>query len=677
MNPLISDYVLPPFEQIQADNVVPGIELVLKENRNQIEKLSKLENPNWKNLMYELEGVDIRLSKAWSPIGHLNAVKNTPEIREAHAKAEEMLVEYSTWVGQNKDLYHAILKVKNNDEYVSLNTAQQQAVDHAVRDFKLAGVGLEGDSAKKFAALTKELSKLTTQFQNNVMDCTDSWFYDVTDKSMLAGVPEAVIQAAQDKAKAAKVEGYRLGIDFPTYYAISKYADNQEIRKTLHKAYFTKASTLGPHDKKYDNSEVMKNIVRIRSELASILDFTSYAEYSLATKMAKDTDEVFEFLYSLAEKAKPFAQKDYEALRTFVKEKYNIDKVNPWDVSYYSEKQKQALFDISEEELRPYFPIDKVLSGMFEITNRLYGMTVKPHAGVETWHEDVTFYDIYDSSGELRGQFYLDPFARPNKRGGAWMDEALTRSKKTDGSIQTPVAFLVCNFQPASTGKPALLNHTEVLTLFHEFGHGLHHMMTQIETRDVSGINGVPWDAVELPSQFFENWCWQDDALQLISGHYETGEPLPAQQLEKLKQAKNYQSGMFILRQLEFAIYDLRIHKEFDKNKDDQLKNILDETRDQISVIPVAEYSRFENSFTHVFSGGYAAGYYSYLWAELLSADAFSLFEEQGIFNANTGKSFLNNILEKGGSEEPADLFAAFRGRAPKIDALLHSHGLI
>ena len=673
MNPLLSDYSLPPFHKIEAAHIVPAIEEVIAQNRNQIEAITQLKNPTWENVMYTLEGGDALLSRAWSPVSHLNSVKNTPELRAAYVEAEPKLTEYGTWVGQNTALYQQIRKLQDSSDFANYSKAQQQALKHAVRDFKLAGVALEGDKRAHYAQLKQELSQLQTQFEHNVMDCTDAWHIDVKDEEKLTGIPEAILMNAKQKAQEAKAEGWRLGLDFPTYYSVITYADDQSLRQTFHQAFATRAATTGPHGKKFDNTDIIKQIVSKRQELANLLGFESYAEYSLAPKMAKSSTEVFDFLNQLVDKARPFAQRDYQSLQAFAKNSFNVDKLEAWDIAYYSEKQKQALFEITEEVLRPYFPIEKVLKGMFEIVNRLYGMRIEKHEGVPVWHDDVTFYDIFDANGEMRGQFYLDPFARANKRGGAWMDDALGRRIQDNGQIQHPVAYLTCNFQPAASNKPALLSHSEVVTLFHEFGHGLHHMMTQIDVADVAGINGVPWDAVELPSQFFENWCWQDEALGLISGHVETGEPLPQAELEKLKKAKNYQSGLFLVRQLEFALFDMNLHHD-QHVKDAQ--SVLDNVRAKVSVIPVPEYNRFQNSFSHIFAGGYAAGYFSYLWAEVLSADAFGRFEDEGIFNQTVGQAFLNNILEQGGSEDPGVLFERFRGRAPTVDALLHHHGL-
>ncbi|MBI2792688.1 MAG: oligopeptidase A [Gammaproteobacteria bacterium] len=677
-NPLLQDSPLPAFKDIQAQHVEPAISELISRNLKAIDKLvENLQSPTYETLILPIEELEDALNKAWSPVGHLNAVVNTAELRTAYNNCLPMLSDYGTQIGQNQGLYNAYLALKESQSYTKLSIAQQKVITNAIRDFKLSGVALPQAQREQFAKLSQELSQLESQFQDNVMDATDHWHLDVKDSQMLAGLPEQAIKLAKVVAEKAQMSGWRLTLDFPCYQSIITYADNRQLRQQIHEAYFTRASDKGPDAGKWDNTHLMEKIVSTRHQMAQLLGFDNYAKRSLAKKMAKSTEQVITFLEELAIKAKPFAQKEFAELQAFAKGEYDIEKLEPWDIAYYSEKLRQKRFAISQETLRPYFPVPVVLKGMFEVVHRLYGLRVSEKAGVETWHPDVRFFEIYDNQNQLRGQFYLDLFARNHKRGGAWMDEARVRRLLPNGQIQTPVAFLTCNFRAQVGDIPSLLTHDEVITLFHEFGHGLHHMLTKIECASVSGINGVAWDAVELPSQFMENWCWQKEALSFISGHYQTQEPLPDDLLEKMHRAQNFQSGMMLLRQLEFSLFDFRLHCEFNPESSARIQEILDDVRSKYSVTPIAPYNRFQHSFGHIFSGGYAAGYYSYLWAEVLSQDAFAKFEEEGIFNPNTGNAFLHKILEKGASEDPDVLFRDFRGRDPDINALLHHRGLV
>lgn len=676
-NPLLTDFDLPPFADIRAEHVEPAISELISYNLSKIDELTQSQGTlTWETLVNSIEEWEDKLSKAWSPVGHLNAVLNSPELRGAYNNCLPKLSDYSTQIGQNQKLYEAYSALKESASFSALNQAQQKVITNAIRDFKLSGVALPKEQRMRFAKLDQELSKLHSQFQDNVLDATDNWHLDIEDVSLLKGIPEASITLAKQAAEKAKAPGWRLKLDYPCYQAVITYADNAHIRQKIHQAYATKASELGVSPEKWNNTDLMEKILATRHEMANLLGFKNYAERSLAKKMAKKPEQVISFLTELAIKAKPFGERDYKELVAFAKTEYGIEKLESWDVAYYSEKLRQKRFSISEEMLRPYFPAPKAISGMFEVVKRLYGINIVEKKGVKTWHPDVQFFQIYDEDKNLRGEFYLDLFARNQKRGGAWMDEARVRRIKQNGKLQTPVAYLTCNFRPPIGESPSLLTHDEVVTLFHEFGHGLHHMLTKIDYASVSGINGVAWDAVELPSQFMENWCWQNEALQFISSHYQTQQPLPADLLEKMHKAKNFQSGMFLLRQLELAIFDFRMHLEYDPQKGGRIQEILDEVRHQYSVVPVASYNRFQHSFGHVFSGGYAAGYYSYLWAEVLALDAFSKFESEGIFNKVTGKAFLEKILEKGGSVDPDILFRDFRGRDPEIDPLLKHHGL-
>ena len=502
------------------------------------------------------------------------------------------------------------------------------------------------------------------------------WEKIITDENQLKGLPESALQAAKQSAQNKGVEGYRFTLEIPSYLPVMTYCENRQLREEMYRAFVTRASEQGPNAGKWDNSAVMEEILTLRVELAKLLGFEHYTDLSLATKMAENPQQVFDFLENLAVRCKPQGEKELAELEEFCKTTENVTALEPWDITFYSEKQKQAQYSINDEELRPYFPEDRVLSGLFELIKRIFNIRAVERFGVDTWHKDVRFFDLIDETDEVRGSFYLDLYAREHKRGGAWMDDCIGRKRNADGSLQKPVAYLTCNFNAPIGDQPALFTHDEVTTLFHEFGHGIHHMLTQIDISEVAGINGVPWDAVELPSQFLENWCWEEQALAFISGHYQTGEPLPKEKLTQLLKAKNFQAAMFVLRQLEFGLFDFRLHHNYQPNKADQILDQLKSVKQQVAVIKGVEWARTPHSFSHIFAGGYAAGYYSYLWAEVLSADAYSRFEEEGIFNPTTGKSFLDEILTRGGSEEPMALFERFRGRKPTLDALLRHKGI-
>lgn len=674
-NPLLENHTLPPFSKIKPSDIEPAISKLIEDNLVAIEKMLDAGANTWHTLIEPMELLDDVLSKAWSPVSHMNSVVNSPELRDAYNNCLPLLSDYSSKIGQNKRLYEAYQSISKSDAFKDFDQAQKKVIENALRDFKLAGVALEEKDKAEFANLKQELSKLQSKFSDNVLDATDHWFMLVEDANTLKGLPEHVITAAKEKAEKESQKGYRFGLDFPSYQAIMTYAEDRDLRKTMQEAFVTRASDQGPDKGKFDNSQLMNQIIDVRARLAKLLGFENFCDYSLATKMANDPKEVLSFLETLASKAKPFAQKDYDAVKQYANDEFGVEDFQPWDLAFYSEKLRKKNFDISQEELRPYFPLPVVMKGMFEIIQKLYGMRIEARKGVDTWHEDVSFFDLYDENNQLRGQFYFDLYARNQKRGGAWMDECRVRHVH-QGQAQIPVAYLTCNFTPPVGGNPSLLTHDEVLTLFHEFGHGLHHVLTKIDYPPVSGINGVPWDAVELPSQFMENWCWEKDALKLISSHYQTNAPLPDDMLARLKAAKNFQAGLGMIRQLEFALFDFKMHLQY-QAPDAKIQQTLDQVRAEYGVVPVPAYNRFQHSFSHIFAGGYAAGYYSYLWAERLSSDAFSRFEEEGIFNESTGRSFLNEILEKGGSQEPSDLFLAFRGRQPSIDPLLRHHGLI
>ncbi len=676
-NPLLTPFSLPPFSAIRPEDIVPAVQSALADCRAAVERVVAQPGPfTWDNLCQPLAESDDRLSRIWSPIGHLNSVKNSPELRAAYEQALPLLSEYGTWVGQHEGLYQAYRSLKEGAAFEALSVPQRKAVDNALRDFELSGIGLSADKQQRYGEIVARLSELGSTYSNNVLDATMGWSKLITDEAELSGLPESALAQAQAMAQAKEQGGWLLTLDMPSYLPVLTYADNRALREEMYRAFATRASDQGPNAGKWDNSEVMAETLALRHELAQLLGFDTYADKSLATKMAESPEQVIGFLSDLAKRARPQAEQELAQLRAFAKQHYGVDELEAWDITYYGEKQKQHLFSISDEQLRPYFPEQRVVEGLFEVVKRIYGITAKERKDVETWHPDVRFFDLFDANGELRGSFYLDLYARENKRGGAWMDDCVGSLRKADGTLQKPVAYLTCNFNRPLGDQPALFTHNEVTTLFHEFGHGLHHMLTQIDTAGVSGINGVPWDAVELPSQFMENWCWEPEALAFISGHYQSGEPLPKAMLDKLLAAKNYQAALFILRQLEFGLFDFRMHFEYNPEKGAQILPTLAEVKKMVAVVPSPSWGRFPHAFSHIFAGGYAAGYYSYLWAEVLSADAYSRFEEEGIFNAETGKSFLDNILSRGGSEEPMALFKRFRGREPQLDAMLRHYGI-
>ncbi|WP_429067806.1 oligopeptidase A [Aeromonas veronii] len=676
-NPLLTMDSLPPFSQIKPEQVQPAVIQAIADCKQKISDVLAQRDPHtWDSLIAPLEEVNDRLSRIWSPVSHLNSVLNSEALREAHDACLPLLSEFQTYVGQHEGLYQAYLALSQSDDFPLLSGAQRKEIQNTLRDFRLSGIGLPAEAQQRYGEIQARLSELASRFSNNVLDATQGWHKLVADEAELAGLPDSLRAAARQMAELKGKEGWLFTLDIPSYLPVMMYADNRELRAEMYEAFTTRASDQGPNAGKWDNSAIMSELLTLRRELAQLLGFANYAELSLATKMADKTEQVVSFLTDLAAKSLPQGKAELEEIRAFAAEQHGQSELAAWDLAYYAEKLKQHKFSISDEQLRPYFPASKVVKGLFEVVKRVFGMKVRERLGIDTWHPDVRFYDIFDADDELRGSFYLDLYAREHKQGGAWMDVCLGRRYRQDGSLQKPVAYLTCNFNGPVDGKPALFTHNEVVTLFHEFGHGIHHMLTRIDVAGVAGINGVAWDAVELPSQFLENWCWESEALAFISGHYETGEPLPADLLEKMLTARNFQAAMQMLRQLEFALFDFRLHQEFDPANPAQLPALLDEVRSQVAVMTPPAFNRFQHSFSHIFAGGYAAGYYSYKWAEVLSADAFSRFEEEGIFNPATGQSFLKNILEKGGSKEPMELFRAFRGREPKVDALLRHCGI-
>lgn len=668
---------LPQFSKVIVKDIEPQLDQLLSENRKAIADLlgSQIEY-GWKNLVQPLDELSDRLNHFWSPVSHLHSVANSEELREVYHHCLPKLSAYATELSQNMKLYLAFRSLAESEAAETLSQEQKQYLKNELRDFRLSGIELDEAKRQRYADIKARLSQLTARFEEHVLDATNAWLLHVEELSRLEGLPLHSLERAKEAAKARNLEGAIITLDFSSYYPFMSYCADRELRHTLYEAYVTRASELGPNAGQFDNAGFMVEILNLRHELANLLDFSNYAERSLATKMASDCDQVIDFLEDLVRKAKPFAEKEYQELTKFAKECGHVGTLEAWDISYYSEKLQQARYAISQEELRPYFPTDKVLQGLFNLTKKLFGVQIKEEQGIDVWHPSVRFFTVYDEANNLRAGFYLDLYARNNKREGAWMDDCIIRRRKADGSIQHPVAYLTCNFSPAVNDKPALLTHDDVITLFHEFGHGLHHMLTQVECMGVSGINGVAWDAVELPSQFMENWCWQEDVLKNMTEHYETKEPLPHALFEKLIKAKNFHTGLFMARQLEFALFDLELHRNYVPGKTN-IQEVLDQVRKKVSVIPVPAFNRFQNSFSHIFAGGYAAGYYSYKWAEVLSSDAFSKFEEYGLYDAGVAHSFLENILEKGGSQDAMDLFVAFRGRKPSAEALLRHSGLI
>ncbi|WP_019868406.1 oligopeptidase A [Methylovulum miyakonense] len=675
-NPLLTDSILPLFSAIKPEHVEPAIDQLLAEARATVEKcLQTKQNYTWEKLIAPIADAEDRLNKAWSPVSHLNSVCNNEELRAAYNACLPKLSEYATEIGQNKRLFYAYRLIAKHSEFSTLDSAQQKIIRNALRDFRLSGVALSEEKKQRYKEICQELSQHTSHFEENVLDATNAWNKVINNKRDLVGMPESAIAGAKQAAEQAGEEGYMLTLQFPSYNAVMTYADSRELRREVYEAYTTRASETGPQGGHFDNSLLMEQILSLRHEKAKLLGFNNYAELSLATKMAKKPEDVIGFLENLATKSWRQARNDLIELQNFAREVHSFIEMEPWDISYYSEKMRQHFYQLSQEEVKSYFPVTRVLPGLFAVAERLYGLNITEIFDFDTWHPDVQFFQIHDRDGQLRGQFFIDLFARPKKRGGAWMDDCVSRKKSGD-NVQIPVAYLTCNFTPPTGDAPALMTHDEVTTLFHEFGHGLHHMLTQVDHLGVSGINGVEWDAVELPSQFMENWCWEKDALALMSGHYETGEPLPDSLFEKMLSAKNFQAGLFMVRQLEFSLFDFRIHLEYEPERGGRIYEILEQVRKHVAVIQPPKFNRFPHSFTHIFAGGYAAGYYSYKWAEVLSSDAYSLFEEKGIFDQETGHSFLTNILEKGGSQNAMDLFVEFRGREPTIDALLRHNGI-
>lgn len=672
MNPLLDFAGLPRFSEIKPEQVSPAIQQLLQDNQALVQRLADdSASPTWANFVAPLEDANERLSRAWSQVSHMNSVVNSPALREVYNENLPKITEFYAELSQNLKLFDKFKALRASPGYAQLNAAQKKIIENELRDFRLGGAELAEDKKQRFKAIQESLASLSAKFEENVLDTTNAYALYVSDPEDVRGIPADVLEAAQTAAQADQKSGYKFTLHAPSYMPVLQYADKRALREELYKAYSTRASEFGKPE--WDNTALISQLLALRQEAAQLLGFKSYAEVSLATKMAQTPSEVKAFLHELAQRAKPFAQRDLAELQAYAREQYGATELAAWDIAYYSEKLREARYGFSDEEVKQYFPETSVLPGMFKVVETIYGLRIQP-AAAPVWHPDVRFYSLIDTQGDLVGQFYLDLYARQNKRGGAWMDDAIARRRKNTG-IQTPVAYLTCNFSAPVGDKPALFTHDEVITLFHEFGHGLHHLLTKIEELGVSGINGVEWDAVELPSQFMENFCWEWDVLQPMSRHVTTGETLPRALFDKMLAAKNFQSGLFTLRQIEFSLFDMHLHDDFDPTH--KPLDLLERIRDEVAVLRPPAYNRFPNNFSHIFAGGYAAGYYSYKWAEVLSADAYSLFEENGVLSAETGHRFWSEILGQGGSRTALESFVAFRGRAPTIDALLRHSGMV
>jgi len=685
-NPLLLKNPIEKIDQIKPEHVQPAISQVIQENQAEIETLVKnidQSNPeqtkiSWQNFMLPLEKLEDRIGKVWSPVSHLNSVCNSDELREAYDKGLALLTDYSTQLGQHQGLYKATKALYDANEDQNLTPTQKHILKDSLLDFKLSGLHLNQDQQKTFSKIQKRLAELSSKYEQNLMDATMAWTKLLSDKNDLAGLPQTELAMLAGNAEIREKKGYLVTLEIPSYLAIMTYADDRKLREEVYTAYSTRASDQANDAGKFDNSKIMAELLELKQQKAKLLGFKNFAELSIESKMAESPEQVMGFLTDLNKAAKNQAKDEYAALAEFAKadqiSDLKTDNLKAWDVAYYSEKLKQQKFKVSQAELRPYFVVDKVISGLFEITEHHFDVNFEMVEKPVVWHSDVRHY-LIKRNDELVAEFYLDLYARQHKRGGAWMDNYQSRFKLDEKTTQTPIAYLTCNFAPPVKDQSAQFTHDEVVTLFHEFGHGLHHMLTKVDELSASGIANVPWDAVELPSQFMENFCYQPEVIAKLSQHFETGESLPQDKLDKLIAAKNFQSAMGMVRQIEFALFDMRIHDNQALSAK-EIQQVLDKTRAEVAVVIPPKFNRFQNGFSHIFAGGYSAGYYSYKWAEVLSADAFSLFEEQGVMNKETGKNFLNNILEKGGSADPMDLFVAFRGRKPNVDALLRHSGI-
>ena len=665
----INGTVLPAFDRIRVGEVESTIRDLLQRSRGEVAALEAQPHPTFENTVLPLEQLAHRLSRTWSPISHLNGVLNSDELRASYNACLPLLSNYWTDLSQSEPLFKAYSAIASS-ESGALDRAQRRVLERALEDFRLSGVGLSKERKQRYKTVVQELALLGAKFEENVLDAMNAWTRHVTDPAELAGVNPVIVEQARVRATGNSLDGWLFALEQPTYVAILTDADSERLRRDFYEAWSTRASDRGPSAGKFDNTGVMAQILALRHEAARLLDFPNYAAYALATRMAPSTDAVFEFLHELARVARPAAQREFAELEQFAGRR-----LNAWDVAYYAEKLQQKLFSITQEELRPYFPLARVLSGLFAVAERLYGVTIAERSDVPVWHTDARFFEIRDGAGKTLAGFYLDACARPKKRAGAWMDDCVGR-KDIGAEHTVPVAYLVCNFLPAGAGKPPLLTHDDVVTMFHEFGHGLHHMLTRVGYPSIAGINGVSWDAVELPSQFMENFAWQPQVLDEMARHFETGAALPADKQAQLLGSRTFHAGLTTMRQLEFALFDFRLHAEYDPARGAHVDGILAEVRAEVGVFAVPEWNRFPQNFAHIFSGGYAAGYYSYKWAEVLAADAFAAFEERGVFDRAVAQRFLDSILSQGGSRKALDAFVDFRGRPPDVQALLRQQGL-
>lgn len=682
LNPLLDFSDLPRFDAIKPEHVTPAVTVLLDENRAVVARLeAPMDQVTWDNFVEPLENATEKLGRAWGVVGHLNAVVDTPELRAAYNENLPKVTEFWTELGQNLALFDKYKALKAGAEYATLPPARKKIIENALRDFRLGGAELPEDKKERFAQIQEKQAALSTKFSENVLDATNDYKLYVENEAELAGLPDDVKQAARAAAEKDGKGGFKFTLHFPSYFPILQYADNRALRETIYRANVTKASELGAKPE-WDNTQNIVDILKLRDEEAKLLGFKNFAEVSLVPKMAETSQQVISFLQDLAKRARPFAENDLAELRAFAKKELGLDTLEAWDIAYASEKLREQRYAFSEQEVKQYFPEPKVIDGLFRVVQSLFSVDIKPDTSA-TWHKDVKFFRI-EKNGQLVGQFYLDLYARNGKRGGAWMDDARGR-RRLQSTVQTPVAYLTCNFSEPTIvdGKqrPALFTHDEVITLFHEFGHGLHHMLTQVDELGVSGIAGVEWDAVELPSQFMENFCWEWDVLQHMTAHIDTAAPLPRALFDKMIAAKNFQSGLQTLRQVEFALFDMYLHDGYDASGSKTVQDMLNEVRHDVAVLIPPAFNRFQNSFGHIFSGGYAAGYYSYKWAEVLSADAYSAFEEasaagDNILSVETGRRFQQEILAMGGARPALESFKAFRGREPKIDALLRHNGM-
>jgi oligopeptidase A len=669
-NPLLTAAELPRFGDIKPEHVEPALREVLQDHRRRIDDLTHVAAPSFANVVAPLESMQHRLARTWSPVSHLNSVANTPELRDSYNNCLPLLSDFQTDLAHSEPLYRAYAQVAER-EAATLAPAQRRLLDLALRDFKLAGVALDKVRKQRFKAIMAELTSLGAKFEENVLDATKAWSHAVSDRAQLAGLNATIVAQAEKRARDAGQSGWLLGLDQPTYVAVLTDAESPPLRRAFYEAWSTRASDQGPNATRWDNSAVMEKILALRHELARLLDFANYAELALATRMARQPAEVRELLDRLGAAARPAAERELAELTKFA----GVTRLDPWDVSYWAEKLQRKLFAVSQEELRPFFPLPRVLDGLFALVGKLFHIGIAEQGGVPLWHPDVRYFVITDAANNAVGGFYLDPYARNNKRSGAWMDECRGRMH-IDGQDSLPVAYLVCNFLPPAAEHPALLTHDDVVTLFHEFGHGLHHMLTRIDYPSIAGINGVAWDAVELPSQFLENFAWQPQVLSALAHHWQSGAALPAETQRQLIATRSFHAGLATLRQLEYALFDFRVHSEYDPARGGRVLETLNEVRRQVAILQPPEWNRFPHSFSHIFAGGYAAGYYSYKWAEVLAADAFAAFEESGVFDAVVAKRFLDAILSRGGSCDPLDAFIEFRGRKPDIEPLLRQHGM-